>query len=203
VIAVAGAFDASTEFEEDPLVTADEILVSGGRTFSVLEQVARSSEPWVVDIKLIKEIHFRWFETTFPADAGEFRTQMVLNRKSTAVEVEAILPAIDSACGNWNWRREHQTPTNGADLMQFAVAEANTLTVRVYDVHPFIDGNTRAAWHLRNYLLMLDGLPPLDNLVDRQRYTTAWWTATAEDHDDLDEAVLAEINAQIDAEASP
>jgi fido (protein-threonine AMPylation protein) len=70
---------------------------------------------------------------------------MVLNRNGTAVEVEAILPAIDSACGNWNWRRDHQTSTDDADLMQFAVAEANTLTVRVYDVHPFIDGNTRAA----------------------------------------------------------
>jgi fido (protein-threonine AMPylation protein) len=198
---VAGAFDASAEFEEDPLVTADEIQSCGARTFSVLEQVARSADPWMVDFKLVKEIHFRWFETTFPADAGEFRTQMVLNRKGTAVEVEAILPAIDSACGNWNWRREHRKPTDSADLVQFVIAEANTLTVRVYDVHPFIDGNTRAAWHLRNYLLMLDGLPPLDNLVDRGRYMEAWWAATAEDHEALDDAVADEINAQIEAEA--
>lgn len=199
---MAGAFDASAEFEEDLLVTADEIEACGARTLSVLEQVARSNEPWAVDFKLVKEIHFRWFETTFPADAGEFRTQMVLNRKGTAVEVEAILPAIDGACGNWNWRRDHRTPSDDADLVQFAVAEANTLTVRVYDVHPFIDGNTRAAWHLRNYLLMLDGLPPLDNLVDHEGYMTAWWAATADDHDDLDQAVLAEINAQIEAETT-
>lgn len=49
---------------------------------------------------------------------------------------------------------------------------------------------------------MLDGLPPLDNLVDPDRYMTAWWAATAEEHDDLDQAVLAEINAQIEADAS-
>ncbi len=198
---MAGAFDASAEFEEDPLVTADEIQACGARTLGVLEQVARSKELWTVDFKLIKEIHYRWFETTFPADAGEFRTEMVLNRKGTAVEVEAILPAIDGACGNWNWRRENQAPDDGAELIEFAVAEANTLTVRAYDVHPFIDGNTRAAWHLRNYLLMLDGLPPLDNLVDRDRYATAWWAATAEDHGDLDQAVLTEINAQIEADS--
>lgn len=196
---MAGAFDASSEFEEDPLATADEILACGGRTLGVLEQVARSKHPWAVDFNLVKEIHYRWFETTFPPDAGEFRTQMVLNRKGTAVEVEAILPAIDGACGNWNWRRENLAPTDDAEQIQFAVAEANTLTVRVYDVHPFIDGNTRAAWHLRNYLLMLDGLPPLDNLVDRESYTSAWWEATAEDHADLDQAVLAELNAQIEA----
>jgi fido (protein-threonine AMPylation protein) len=199
---VAGAFDASAEFEENPLVTADEILASGGHALAVLEQVARSAEPWAVDFKLVKEIHFRWFETTFPADAGEFRTQMVLNRKGTAVEVEAILPAIDSACENWNWRREHRAPTDDPDLIHFAVTEANTLTVRAYDIHPFIDGNTRASWHLRNYLLMLDGLPPLDNLVDRERYESAWWAATAERHDDLDQAVLAEINAQIEANSA-
>jgi fido (protein-threonine AMPylation protein) len=199
---VAGAFDASAEFEEDALVTADEIQACGARTFSVLEQVARSTEPWTVDFKLVKEIHFRWFETTFPADAGEFRTEMVLNRKGTAVEVEAILPAIDNACENWNWRRENLRPPDEGELIRFVVAEANTLTVRIYDVHPFIDGNTRAAWHLRNYLLMLDGLPPLDDLVDRERYITAWWAATAEEHDDLDQAVLAEINAQIEAEAA-
>lgn len=148
-----GAFEASAEFEDDPLATADELQNSAGETPAWLEAVATSTEPWAVDFKLVKEIHFRWFESTFPADAGVFRTQMVLNRKGSAVEVEAV-------------------------------AEANTLTVRVYDVHPFIDGNTRADWHLRNYLLMLDGLPPLDNLVDPDRYMTAWWAATAEEHDD-------------------
>ena len=80
---MGGAFDASAEFDDDPLVTADEIQDSGQRALKILGEVASSPNPWAVDFTLVKEIHFRWFETTFPADAGEFRTAMVLNRKGT------------------------------------------------------------------------------------------------------------------------
>lgn len=85
---------------------------------------------------------------------------MVLNRKGTAVEVDAILPAVVGACENWNWRRENQRPAEDLELIEFIVTEANALAVRIYEVHPFIDGNTRATWHLRNYVLMLDSLRP-------------------------------------------
>jgi fido (protein-threonine AMPylation protein) len=193
---VGGAFDTSAEFDDDPLVTADEIEDSGRRALKVLGEVATSPDPWPVDFKLIREIHFRWFETTFPADAGEFRTEMVLNRKGTAVEVEAILPAIDNACENWNWRQENMRPADEADLIEFVVVEANTLAVCVYDVHPFIDGNTRATWHLRNYALMLGGLPALNDPADPDTYDAAWWAATASDHEALDQVVSAELNLQ-------
>lgn len=193
---MGGAFDASAEFDDDPLATADEIQHSGQRALKVLGEVATSRDPWPVDFKLVREIHFRWFETTFPADAGEFRTEMVLNRKGSAVEVEAILPAIDHACENWNWRRANQRPPDDADLIEFIVVEANTLAVCVYDVHPFIDGNTRATWHLRNYALMLDGLPALNDPTDPDAYDTAWWAATTSDHEALDNVVLAELNVQ-------
>lgn len=76
-----GAFEASAEFDHDPLATAEEIQHSGENVLRWLEAVATSQSPWLVDLKLVQEIHFRWFETTFPADAGQFRTQMVLNRK--------------------------------------------------------------------------------------------------------------------------
>lgn len=191
-----GAFDASAEFDHDPLATAEEIQRSGERLLRWLEEVAISNEPWPLDRELVEEIHFRWFETTFPADAGRFRTQMVLNRKSTAVEVEAILPAIENACENWSWRRRNCSPDDDIELMEFIVFEANTLAVRVYDVHPFIDGNTRATWHLRNYLFMLEGLKPLVDLADFDSYEAAWWKATAESHDELDAVVLAELAAQ-------
>lgn len=191
-----GAFDASAEFDHDPLPTAEEIQHSGQNVLRWLEAVATSEAPWPVDVGLVQEIHFRWFETTFPADAGRFRSQMVLNRKGGAVEVGAILPAVQSACENWTWRRERFRPPDDAELIQFIVAEANTLAVRVYDVHPFIDGNTRATWHLRNYLLMLDGLRPLIDLVDQTAYESAWWSATAEDHPRLDAAVLTELALQ-------
>lgn len=102
------------------------------------------------------------------------------------MEVEAILPAVQNACDNWSWRRERYRPTDDLELVEFIVAEANTLAVRVYDVHPFIDGNTRATWHLRNYLLMLDGLRPLVDLAALDDYERAWWKATVEDHNELD-----------------
>jgi fido (protein-threonine AMPylation protein) len=193
---VPGAFEASAEFDHDPLATAEEIQHSGENVLRWLEAVATSEDLWPVDLKLVREIHFRWFETTFPADAGQFRTQMVLNRKSTAVEVEAILPAVQGACENWNWRRDHHRPVDDPDLVDFIVAEANTLAVRVYDVHPFIDGNTRATWHLRNYLLMLDGLRPLVDLADLAAYESAWWEGTAEDHRQLDTVVISELALQ-------
>ena len=191
-----GAFDASAEFGHDPLPTAEEIQHSGQNVLRWLETVATSEAPWPVDVRLVQEIHFRWFETTFPADAGRFRTEMVLNRKGSAVEVDAILPAVQGACENWAWRRERFRPADDPELIEFIVAEANTLAVRVYDVHPFIDGNTRATWHLRNYLLMLDGLRPLIDLVDQPGYESAWWNATAEDHAQLDAVILNELALQ-------
>lgn len=191
-----GAFDASAEFDHDPLPTAEEIQHSGQNVLRWLEAIATSETPWAVDVRLVREIHFRWFETTFPADAGRFRTQMVLNRKGSAVEVEAILPAVQSACENWTWRRERFRPTDDADQVEFIVAEANTLAVRIYDVHPFIDGNTRATWHLRNYLLMLDGLRPLIDLASLATYEGAWWSANFESHKQLDAVVLTELAQQ-------
>jgi fido (protein-threonine AMPylation protein) len=193
---VPGAFDASAEFDHGPLSTAEEIQHSGQNALRWLEAVASSETPWPVDVRLVQEIHNRSFETTFPADAGRFRTQMVLNRKGSAVEVEAILPAVQSACENWTWRHERFRPTDDVELVQFIVAEANTLAVRAYDVHPFIDGNTRATWHLRNYLLMLDGLRPLIDLSNANDYENVWWNASAEDHRELDVSVLDELTRE-------
>ena len=101
-----------------------------------------------------------------------------------------------AACGNWNWRRENVAPRHDADLIRFAVSEANTLTVRIYDVHPYIDGNTRTTWHLRNYVLMLDGLRPLTDLRDEEAYSDTWWHATPHDHVALDDTIIAELAAQ-------
>ena len=97
---------------------------------------------------------------------------------------------------NWSYRREHRTHHSDEDLVELIVAEANTLTVDVYDTHPFLDGNTRTTWHLRNYLLMLDGLRPLIDLADEDAYKSAWWSATAHDHPALDAIVINELSHQ-------
>lgn len=190
-----GAFDASPNFDHDALRTAEEIQRSGVEVLRWLEMLAVHAPRRPIDLALVYEIHERWFESTFPADAGHQRTQTVLNRKSTAVAVDAIMPGVASACGNWNWRRENVAPDDDLERVRFVVSEANTLAVAVYDVHPFIDGNTRTTWHLRNYALMRDGLRPLTDLRDEARYEDAWWAATAHDHDHLDEVVLDELAA--------
>ena len=51
-------------------------------------------------------------------------------------------------------------------------------------------GNTRTTWHLRNYLLMLDGHRPLIDLADEDADKSAWWSATAHDHEALDAIVI-------------
>jgi fido (protein-threonine AMPylation protein) len=194
-----GAFDVSLEkaFELDELRTAEEIERCGQEVLRWLEGLAASEQFLPVDIHLIREIHFRWFETTFPADAGRERTQVVLNRKGTAAPVEGIIDGVMSACGNWTWRRENIKPSDAAEEIEFIVAEANSLAVAVYDVHPFVDGNTRATWHLRNYVLMLDGLHPLLDLADEGAYNEAWWKATPLSHDELDRVVLEELGRLI------
>lgn len=189
------AFEASQELDYDALRTAEEIERCGCDLLRWLEAVAASAQPMLPDVYLVRQIHRRWFETTFPADAGRERSEIVLNRKSTAVAVDAILPGVEGACGNWRYRRERFTPCDGPEFIRFVVAEANTLTVAVYDVHPFIDGNTRTSWHLRNYVLMLDGLRPLGDLVDVEAHDDAWWSATPQDHELLDQVVLDELQA--------
>lgn len=192
-----GAFEASEAFDYDALRTAEEVQRSGEDVLRWLEALATAVDPRRVDVHLINEIHHRWFDSTFPADAGHHRAEIVLHRKGTAVAVEAILPAVAHACENWAWRRENAAPDDEASLIEFIVAEANTLTVVVYDVHPYIDGNTRTTWHLRNYLLMIDGVRPLIDLRDEDAYEAAWWNARPEKHDELDRQVLLEIAAQI------
>ena len=121
---------------------------------------------------------------------------MVSNRKETAAEVAMIVPGVMGACDNWNYRRQHAKPSDELELIEFIVAEANTLVVDIYDIHPFVDGNTRTTWHLRNYVLMLDGLRPLVDLRDQKAFEDAWWAATAHDHAELDRVVLEELDAQ-------
>lgn len=193
-----GAFDASHEekFGFDPIRTADEILRCGDEALEWLKELASGETPAEVDIQLVRAIHRRWFATTFPSDAGRERTQIVLNRKGTAAPVQGIIPGMEGACGNWKWRRERYRPDDPAEEIRFIVAESNSLTVALYDVHPFIDGNTRATWHVRNYVLMLDGLRPLVDLSDEDAYNQAWWAATPQDHTALDELIIDELAKQ-------
>jgi fido (protein-threonine AMPylation protein) len=175
---VPGAFEASPEFEYDELATAEEIEDRGQDVLRWLAQLAESEPPRKVDIHLLYEIHRRWFESTFPYDAGHPRASMVLNRKGTAAEPAAIVPALINACDNWAYRRERLVSSSDEDLVSFIIDNAHTLMVDVYDVHPFL------------------GLRPLIDLVDEVTYQSAWWSATAHDHEALDSVVIDELDRQ-------
>lgn len=186
-----GKFHASAEFDRDPVQTAREIEERGTEAQLWLGEQAASLDPALIDVHLVRTIHRRWFESTFPKDAGRERVVPVFNRKSTAVEVDAIVPGVHNACDNWTYRfAEVVKAASGEDQIELLVQEANTLAVRVYDIHPFIDGNTRTTFSLRNYALMLGGVGPVLGLNDVDEHTRAWMAATPHDHDDLDQLVL-------------
>lgn len=141
-----GKFHASAEFDHDPVRTALEIESRGTETQLWLGERAASPAPALVDIHLVRTIHRRWFESTFEEHAGRERVVMVFNRKGTAVEIEAIVPAVHNACDNWTYRFAAVVEAaSGEDQVELLVQEANTLAVHVYDIHPFMGRQTPAG----------------------------------------------------------
>ncbi len=153
-------------------------------------------EPVSVDTHLVSEIHERWFSTAFPNVAGYIRRQEeVENRKVTAWPARDVGVGVLNACADWETAvREYQAPDYFTGLV-FYVSQANRLAVRIYDIHPFLDGNTRVTWSLRNYALLRCGLDALAGLDDMERYNRAWWAATPSNHMFLDEVVAEELVA--------
>jgi Fic family protein len=188
---VGGAFHASELFDHDPHATAAEIQSCGADALAWAIELADELNPPPIDVHLIRSFHRRWFATTFPADCGRERLVIVANRKGTAVPPAAILPAVYNACDNWAYRFEEVVmAASGEDQIELLVSEANALAVRVYDIHPFLDGNTRTTYLLRNYALMLGGVGPVLNLHDDQAHIDAWMAATPLEHRALDDIVL-------------
>ena len=59
--------------------------------------------------------------------------------------------------------------------MQCARERAALFHILFEAVHPFVDGNGRTGRLLLNYLLMLDGYPPVNvKYADRRRYYDAF-----------------------------
>lgn len=192
-----GAFSASRLFDHDPVETAEEIERCGADVLAWLGELAVAPDRTLIDIHLVRSIHRRWFDTTFPIAAGVERTGIVLNRKGTALPVDALIPAVHNACDNWEWRFENVTEGLPVDeQIEHVVSEANALAVQIYDAHPFVDGNTRATFHLRNYALMLGGVDPILRLHDEDAHKSAWMAADPSDHAELDEVVLETLLRQ-------
>jgi fido (protein-threonine AMPylation protein) len=83
-----------------------------------------------------------------------------------------------------------------ADLLAEAIYAANDLAVRMYDIHPFIDGNTRATFSLRNFALMRTGSQSIIYIPNEAEFETAWMEARPSDHDWLDALTAEALIAQ-------
>lgn len=190
-----GAFVASPRFGYDERLTQEEILRSGWHAERWVDRHGVSSGPDDVHWGLICHLHSMWFQSTFPGHAGVQRGVIVANRKGTAVAPSAIVEACENSCADWRYRQEHYSPDDPVEQLEFAVAEANELSVRIYDIHPFIDGNTRTTFSLRNLLLVRAELYGLET-ADHQKLADAWWNARPGDHGRLDELVLESLIEQ-------
>lgn len=192
---MGGAFSASPLFDYSEELTAAEIRRAGWVCERWVDRHAISLENDEIAWPLIQSIHRMWFESTFPKDAGKQRGVMVVNRKGTAVPVGAIIDGVEAACGDWRWRQENLSPEDAIEQIEFSVAEANELVIRVYNIHPFLDGNTRATFSLRNLLLVRGGLYALQD-VDVEPFLDAWWKAQPGNHERLDELVVEALFEQ-------
>jgi hypothetical protein len=98
------------------------------------------------------------FLTTFPADAGRLRGDgeasafTVMAGEHAPVLLRGVLgraalhSRLDSACAAFNGAAERLVAERDLDVEQAAGAAAAELYLSVLEVHPFIDGNLRAAF---------------------------------------------------------
>lgn len=123
----------------------------------------------------------------------------VINRKQTAAPPAYIREFSHQAFRNYHERLDEARVGQASDIdLDLVVIKAiNELVVSVYDIHPFIDGNTRATYSLRDYLLETEGFDRLDyySFRDEKRFMEAWWRATPQDHELLDAVLLEELSA--------
>lgn len=192
---MGGAFAASPLCRYDEDATHSEIERAGWVAEQWVDRTAPGFSPADVTWSLICRIHQLWFSTTFPDRAGVQRREVVLNRKGTAVDPAAIIEGCENSCADWRYRLENHFPLEPIEQIAFSVTEANELVVRIYDIHPFVDGNTRATWSLRNFLLVQAGLYGLE-IADYDRLKEAWWRASPNDHAQLDAVVLEALIEQ-------
>jgi Fic family protein len=192
---MGGAFSASALFGYSEQATVAEIRRAGWICERWVDRNAINLETEEIAWPLIQGIHRMWFGSTFPDDAGKPRGVMVANRKGTAVPVGAIIDGVEAACGDWRWRQENLSPDDAIEQIEFTVAEANELVIRVYDIHPFLDGNTRATFSLRNLLLVRGGLYALQE-VDVEPFLDAWWKAHPGSHERLDGLIVEALVEQ-------
>lgn len=195
-----GFFAASVMFGHDQRRTHAALQAAGQRAFRLLMAEAASA-PEPADSYLLQRIHRLWFAEAFPTEAGRFRREIVLSRRPRVSEPHAIANDVAAAfvgfeadwCAAGGDRRVRPIGTK-RDL-RAVLGLANRITVQIHHIHPFLDGNTRACFTLRAYLLVRAGLPAVTGRAMEARGRQAWNAAHPHDHAELDNVLLEQIGA--------
>lgn len=187
------AFDASHEFETDPRLTQVALRDSMARAHEGFMREARS-QPVELSVGVVAAVHRAIFSEAFPKHAGRFRSVDVLSRRGEVARWQNVPVLVGQVVTGFGDAVDLATlRTGNPGSAGTTVHCANLLAVRLHHIHPFIDGNTRACWTLRNIVLVSGGLPPLTELRDELRHDQAWWAAQPHDCDLLDDAVIEEL----------
>lgn len=195
-----GFFAVSATFGHDRERTHAALQAAGQRAFQELMQEA-STAPEPADSMLLQRIHRLWFADAFPTEAGRFRREVVLSRRPRVSEPHAIANDVAAAfigfeedwCAAGGDRRVR--PISSKRDLHAVIALANRITVQLHHIHPFLDGNTRACFTLRAYLLVRAGLPAVTGRSMEARGRHAWNAAHPHDHAELDNLLLEQLGA--------
>jgi fido (protein-threonine AMPylation protein) len=162
-----------------PEETWDEICDCGASAINdVRSRIRADKQP--VEPGLIRHWHHVIFESTFPRDAGRFRgkledgsweevffgvavgtarTQRV--RPVKGAHPNRIEPQLGQICDQFNSHAE-ETLEAGVTTLRASSTACARLYARVLNVHPFIDGNLRAAFTTLQFALQTLDLPMVE-----------------------------------------
>jgi fido (protein-threonine AMPylation protein) len=143
---------------------------AAARLARVLDDVVTNPRQRPITTSRVCGWHRAVFLTTFPADAGRLRGDGEASAFTVTASEQAPLllhgvlgladlrSRLDGACAAFNRAAERLIAERDLDVEQ-AAAAASELYLSVLEVHPFVDGNLRAAFIAFTAALRIFGLP--------------------------------------------
>ena len=155
------------------------------------------SEPSPITIPLIRQIHTELMGEIYPF-AGEWRT-VALHKGEGPTKWPLPIGGIEPVLEVYQRDVLSRTPLLNADndsIYDFCSEAMNELLA----IHPFREGNGRAAFILGNFILMQNDLLPLD-IYDQRRHQEAYYSACEAGRLHKDYRPLAELIAEWEEDA--
>jgi len=153
---------------------------------------AASHQPIEMTAKRVCGWHRGIFLSTFPRDAGriredhepaEFAIPIEINGESVTTPMHGVLPhseivtRLSAACATYNTKQItlQRRPAGTLTAVEGATAPAELYTA-ILEIHPFVDGNLRAAYVALQVGLVSLGLPTVrfGHTIDRHDECLGW-----------------------------